>query len=163
LGVCPRTVTKWCDNGTLPSWRLAGGNDRRIGASALYHFMVEGGYPLHDFPHESLQWVEREMLSVLFVGDENERVREIIVAAGGVIAFAHSLFDAGLQMKARKPDVVLLDGGFPDPRKLIEGIGIIFATDPPPIVLFGPGDLDGCKGRFNYDTSPLELVLVARK
>jgi len=112
LGVAPRTVTKWCDNGTLKCWRLPGDNDRRISAHDLYNFMVEGGYPLHDFPQESLQWVERKRLTILFFGEENTRIRKIITVAGGTISFADNIFDADIQMKTSKPDVVLLDGAF---------------------------------------------------
>jgi hypothetical protein len=51
LKVAPRTVCKWCDNGSLPSWRLpanghTGNKDRRVKRSVLIAFMREQQIPL---------------------------------------------------------------------------------------------------------------------
>lgn len=51
LGVASRTVSKWCDLGKLPCYRVGGGRictrgDRRVNRSALCAFAEERGIPL---------------------------------------------------------------------------------------------------------------------
>lgn len=42
-GASPRTVSKWCDGGSLPSYRIPGSFHRRIFREALEKFMNEHG------------------------------------------------------------------------------------------------------------------------
>lgn len=46
IGCAARTVTKWCDSGELPFWRLPMSTDRRIGAADLAAFLDRHGNPV---------------------------------------------------------------------------------------------------------------------
>lgn len=43
LAVAPRTVSKWCDKGYLPHYRIPGSNDRRVYAHVLLKFIRDNG------------------------------------------------------------------------------------------------------------------------
>jgi len=52
LGVCSRTVLKWCDSGMLPCYAMprmssgVRGGDRRIKREALLEFVAKHGLPM---------------------------------------------------------------------------------------------------------------------
>lgn len=46
LKLAPRTVTKWCDKGLLPSYRIPPGRDRRIVKSDLVEFIKANRFPM---------------------------------------------------------------------------------------------------------------------
>lgn len=44
--VAPRTVSKWCDGGRLPHYRIPGSRDRRVTPGDLTRFLVANGMPV---------------------------------------------------------------------------------------------------------------------
>lgn len=70
--VAARTVSKWCDNGFLPCYRLPGCSDRRINKSDLIKFMKDNGMPLNELEEESprlLCFSSRSIMSGLIEED----------------------------------------------------------------------------------------------
>ncbi len=50
--VPPRTVTKWCQNGSLKSYKLPGSQEFRIPRAHLVEFLRTHGFPLGELEEE---------------------------------------------------------------------------------------------------------------
>lgn len=104
--VATRTVSKWVDRKLLPgSYRIPGGEDRRIPRDALLHFMK-----LHNMPTHEL---EDEILTRILLFTTNDSFTTRFQGALGAEAFfvdrATSNFDAGIKAKEWHHDCVAVD------------------------------------------------------
>lgn len=91
LGTAARTVSKWCDSGLLPCYRIPGSQDRRILRTHLRAFLAKSGMP-DPFPTRTQR---------LYVG-----TRESVEGA----VWVQSLLDLGLSLDRRAERyVVVLD------------------------------------------------------
>lgn len=108
-GVAPRTVSKWCDSGRLPCFRLPGSGDRRISREALCRMLEGSGMPL---PAELTETGEEVSYGVLVVGADAAlvaRLVELLPAAEDFrVRVAWNWFDAGIAVASR-PDVLIID------------------------------------------------------
>ena len=55
VGVAPRTVTKWFDNGTLQGYRIPDSKDRRIPHDKLLDFLTKHNMPVPIFTEKKEQ------------------------------------------------------------------------------------------------------------
>ena len=103
-GVAPRTVTKATDRATnkLPSYRI--GNDRRIPRDELIRFMKANGMPLFSLEDPACP-------RILFVC-ASAGVAEPFNRKDFATRRAANMFDAGIEMQAFLPALVVLDYDF---------------------------------------------------
>lgn len=102
LMVSPITVRQWAQKGLLEAHTTAGGH-RRFSREVIEAFARERGIQL---PHDQQR---------LLIVDDNRELNAYLAALFGAhvpdleISSAYDGFDAGRQVQARKPTVVLLD------------------------------------------------------
>jgi excisionase family DNA binding protein len=108
--VSQQTIIRCFDNGSLKGFRVPGSRFRRIPRDQLFSFMKENGIPT-----DALESGKRK---VLIVDDDEELVdllRDVFDRDGRFdIRTANNGFDAGMQVKEFKPDLVVLDVMLPD-------------------------------------------------
>ena len=108
--VSQQTIIRCFDNGTLKGFRVPGSRFRRIPRDQLYAFMKDNGIPT-----DALESGKRKVLIV----DDDEELVELMVdvfARDGRfdIKTANNGFDAGMQVREFRPDLVVLDVMLPD-------------------------------------------------
>jgi len=108
--VSQQTIIRCFDNGSLKGFRVPGSRFRRIPRDHLYSFMKENGIPT-----DALESGKRKVLIV----DDDVDLVELMVDAftrdGRFdIKTANNGFDAGMQVREFRPDVVVLDVMLPD-------------------------------------------------
>ncbi|GIW99396.1 MAG: hypothetical protein KatS3mg111_2729 [Pirellulaceae bacterium] len=108
--VSQQTIIRCFDNGTLKGFRVPGSRFRRIPRDQLYAFMKENGIPTDA--------LENGKKKLLIVDDEQDLVELIADAfqrdGRFEIRTANNGFDAGMQVKEFRPDIVILDVMLPD-------------------------------------------------
>ena len=108
--VSQQTIIRCFDNGTLKGFRVPGSRFRRIPRDQLFQFMKENGIPT-----DALESGKRKVLIV----DDDEELVELLVDVFEKdsrfdIRTANNGFDAGMQVKEFRPDLVVLDVMLPD-------------------------------------------------
>ena len=108
--VSQQTIIRCFDNGTLKGFRVPGSRFRRIPRDQLFAFMKDNGIPT-----DALESGKRKVLIV----DDDESLVELLVDAFErdgrfEIRTANNGFDAGMQVKEFRPDLVVLDVMLPD-------------------------------------------------
>ncbi len=108
--VSQQTIIRCFDNGTLKGFRVPGSRFRRIPRDQLFAFMKDNGIPT-----DALESGKRKVLIV----DDDEELVELMVdvfARDGRfdIKAANNGFDAGMQVREFRPDLVVLDVMLPD-------------------------------------------------
>ena len=108
--VSQQTIIRCFDNGTLKGFRVPGSRFRRIPRELLFSFMKDNGIPT-----DALESGKRKVLIV----DDDEELVELMVdvfARDGrfEIKSANNGFDAGMQVREFRPDLVVLDVMLPD-------------------------------------------------
>ena len=108
--VSQQTIIRCFDNGSLKGFRVPGSRFRRIPRNELYSFMRDNGIPT-----DALESGKRKLLIV----DDDQELVELMVdcfARDGrfEIRTANNGFDAGMQVKEFRPDLVVLDIMLPD-------------------------------------------------
>jgi excisionase family DNA binding protein len=108
--VSQQTIIRCFDNGSLEGFRVPGSRFRRIPRDQLYSFMRENGIPT-----DALESGKRK---VLIVDDDVELVdllKDVFDRDGRFeTRTANNGFDAGMQVKEFRPDVMVLDVMLPD-------------------------------------------------
>ena len=108
--VSQQTIIRCFDNGSLKGFRVPGSRFRRIPRDQLYSFMRE-----NKIPTDALESGKRK---VLIVDDDLELVdllKDVFDRDGRFdIRTANNGFDAGMQVKEFKPDLMVLDVMLPD-------------------------------------------------
>ena len=108
--VSQQTIIRCFDNGSLKGFRVPGSRFRRIPRDNLYSFMKENGIPT-----DALESGKRKVLVV----DDDVDLVELMVDAFARdgrfdIRTANNGFDAGMQVREFRPDLVILDVMLPD-------------------------------------------------
>lgn len=108
--VSQQTIIRCFDNGTLKGFRVPGSRFRRIPRDQLFTFMRDNGIPT-----DALESSKRKVLIV----DDDQELVELMVDAFErdgrfEIRTANNGFDAGMQVKEFRPDLVVLDVMLPD-------------------------------------------------
>ena len=108
--VSQQTIIRCFDNGSLKGFRVPGSRFRRIPREQLFAFMKDNGIPT-----DALESGKRK---ILIVDDDVELVELMAAAFSGDSRFevrtANNGFDAGMQVKEFRPDLVVLDVMLPD-------------------------------------------------
>ena len=108
--VSQQTIIRCFDNGSLKGFRVPGSRFRRIPREQLFAFMKDNGIPT-----DALESGKRK---ILIVDDDVELVELMADAFSGDSRFevrtANNGFDAGMQVKEFRPDLVVLDVMLPD-------------------------------------------------
>lgn len=108
--VSQQTIIRCFDNGTLKGFRVPGSRFRRIPRDQLFSFMKDNGIPTDA--------LENGKKKLLIVDDEQDLVDLMADAFGRdgrfEIRTANNGFDAGMQVKEFRPDIVVLDVMLPD-------------------------------------------------
>ncbi|RMF37849.1 MAG: response regulator [Planctomycetota bacterium] len=108
--VSQQTIIRCFDNGTLKGFRVPGSRFRRIPRDQLFAFMKDNGIPTDA--------LENGKKKLLIVDDEQDLVELIADAfqrdGRFEIRTANNGFDAGMQVKEFRPDIVILDVMLPD-------------------------------------------------
>lgn len=108
--VSQQTIIRCFDNGTLKGFRVPGSRFRRIPRDQLFSFMRDNGIPTDA--------LENGKKKLLIVDDEQDLVDLMADAFGRdgrfEIRTANNGFDAGMQVKEFRPDMVVLDVMLPD-------------------------------------------------
>ena len=108
--VSQQTIIRCFDNGSLKGFRVPGSRFRRIPREKLFSFMKENGIPT-----DALESGKRKALIV----DDDPELVELLVEAferdGRVeIKSANNGFEAGMNVREFRPDLVVLDVMLPD-------------------------------------------------
>ncbi len=108
--VSQQTIIRCFDNGTLKGFRVPGSRFRRIPRDQLFAFMKDNGIPTDA--------LENGKKKLLIVDDEQDLVDLMADAFARDGRFdirtANNGFDAGMQVKEFRPDIVVLDVMLPD-------------------------------------------------
>lgn len=108
--VSQQTIIRCFDNGTLKGFRVPGSRFRRIPRDHLFAFMKDNGIPTDA--------LENGKKKLLIVDDEQDLVDLMADAFARdgrfEIRTANNGFDAGMQVKEFRPDLVVLDVMLPD-------------------------------------------------
>lgn len=108
--VSQQTIIRCFDNGTLKGFRVPGSRFRRIPRDLLYAFMKDNGIPT-----DALESGRKKILVVDDDVDLVELIVEGLERDGRFeIRTANNGFDAGMQVKEFRPDLVILDVMLPD-------------------------------------------------
>jgi excisionase family DNA binding protein len=106
-GVSPNTVSRWCNEGLLPCYRVPGSSDRRITSDALIAFMKARGIPLDAVidPRNKL------LVQVSMAADVAwfQQLFDVLPGDQFKATVAADEFAAGMSFACEKPDVVILD------------------------------------------------------
>ncbi|MDZ4850431.1 MAG: response regulator [Pirellulaceae bacterium] len=108
--VSQQTIIRCFDNGSLKGFRVPGSRFRRIPRDQLFVFMRDNGIPT-----DALESGKKKLLIV----DDDQDLVDLMVDCferdGRFdIRTANNGFDAGMQVKEFRPDVVVLDVMLPD-------------------------------------------------
>jgi len=108
--VSQQTIIRCFDNGTLKGFRVPGSRFRRIPRDQLFVFMKDNGIPT-----DALESGKKKLLLV----DDDQDLVDLLVdcfARDGrfEIRTANNGFDAGMQVKEYRTDLVVLDVMLPD-------------------------------------------------
>jgi two-component system OmpR family response regulator len=108
--VSQQTIIRCFDNGSLKGFRVPGSRFRRIPRDQLFSFMKDNGIPTDA--------LENGKKKILIVDDEQDLVDLMADAferdGRFEIRTANNGFDAGMQVKEFRPDIVVLDVMLPD-------------------------------------------------
>lgn len=108
--VSQQTIIRCFDNGSLKGFRVPGSRFRRIPRDLLYTFMKDNGIPTDA--------LESGKKKILVVDDDVDLVELIVEGLERDGRFdlrtANNGFDAGMQVKEFRPDLVILDVMLPD-------------------------------------------------
>ena len=108
--VSQQTIIRCFDNGSLKGFRVPGSKFRRIPRDQLFAFMRDNGIPT-----DALESGKRK---VLIVDDDEELVEllsDVFEKDGRFeVKTANNGFDAGMQVREFRPDLVVLDVMLPD-------------------------------------------------
>lgn len=108
--VSQQTIIRCFDNGQLKGFRVPGSRFRRIPRDQLFSFMRDNGIPT-----DALESSRRKILIVDDDEDLVEMMRDGFERDGRFeIRTANNGFDAGMQVKEFRPDLVVLDVMLPD-------------------------------------------------
>jgi excisionase family DNA binding protein len=108
--VSQQTIIRCFDNGSLKGFRVPGSRFRRIPRDQLFSFMRDNGIPT-----DALESGKKKLLLV----DDDQDLVDLLLDAferdGRFdIRTANNGFDAGMQVKEFRPDIVVLDFMLPD-------------------------------------------------
>jgi excisionase family DNA binding protein len=108
--VSQQTIIRCFDNGTLKGFRVPGSRFRRIPRDQLFVFMRDNGIPT-----DALESGKKKLLIV----DDDQDLVDLMVDCFErdgrfEIRTANNGFDAGMQVKEFRPDIVVLDVMLPD-------------------------------------------------
>jgi len=108
--VSQQTIIRCFDNGTLKGFRVPGSRFRRIPRDQLFVFMKDNGIPT-----DALESGKKKLLLV----DDDQDLVDLLVDCFSrdgrfEIRTANNGFDAGMQVKEFRPDLVVLDVMLPD-------------------------------------------------
>ncbi|MFK7734553.1 MAG: response regulator [Pirellulaceae bacterium] len=108
--VSQQTIIRCFDNGTLKGFRVPGSRFRRIPRDQLFAFMKDNGIPTDALENgkKKLLIVDDEQDLVDLMADAFERDGRFEIRT------ANNGFDAGMQVKEFRPDIVVLDVMLPD-------------------------------------------------
>lgn len=108
--VSQQTIIRCFDNGTLKGFRVPGSRFRRIPRDQLFSFMKDNGIPTDALENgkKKLLIVDDEQDLVDLMADAFERDGRFEIRT------ANNGFDAGMQVKEFRPDIVVLDVMLPD-------------------------------------------------
>jgi hypothetical protein len=102
--VAPRTASKWCDGGLLPSYRLPGSRDRRVRAADLAAFIAR-----HELGME-MPDVTRPLRALLVgLAHRSDAVRAGLASGGFEVRVVDDMFAAGVAAAEFRPQVAVLD------------------------------------------------------
>ena len=108
--VSQQTIIRCFDNGTLKGFRVPGSRFRRIPRDQLFAFMKDNGIPT-----DALESGKKKMLIVDDDQDLVDLMSDAFERDGRFeIRTANNGFDAGMQVKEFRPDIVILDVMLPD-------------------------------------------------
>jgi len=108
--VSQQTIIRCFDNGTLKGFRVPGSRFRRIPRDHLFVFMKDNGIPT-----DALESGRKKLLIVNDDQDLVDLMRDGFERDGRFeIRTANNGFDAGMQVKEFRPDLVVLDVMLPD-------------------------------------------------
>lgn len=108
--VSQQTIIRCFDNGSLKGFRVPGSRFRRIPRDQLFSFMRDNGIPTDALENgkKKLLIVDDEQDLVDLMADAFERDNRFEIRT------ANNGFDAGMQVKEFRPDIVVLDVMLPD-------------------------------------------------
>lgn len=108
--VSQQTIIRCFDNGSLKGFRVPGSRFRRIPRDQLFSFMKDNGIPTDALENgkKKLLIVDDEQDLVDLMADAFERDGRFEIRT------ANNGFDAGMQVKEFRPDMVVLDVMLPD-------------------------------------------------
>jgi len=108
--VSQQTIIRCFDNGSLKGFRVPGSRFRRIPRDQLFTFMKVNGIPT-----DALESGKRKVLIVDDDEDLVELLADVFEKDGRFdVRRANNGFDAGMQVKEFRPDLVVLDVMLPD-------------------------------------------------
>src|SRR5262249_19313119 len=108
--VSQQTIIRCFDNGQLKGFRVPGSRFRRIPREALYKFMKDNGIPT-----DALESGKRKVLLVDDDPDLVELMHRMLEEDGRFeVKTPRNGFDAGMRVKAYRPDIIVLDVMLPD-------------------------------------------------
>ncbi len=108
--VSQQTIIRCFDNGSLKGFRVPGSRFRRIPRDQLFSFMRDNGIPT-----DALENGKKKLLIVDDEQDLVELMSDAFARDGRFdIRTANNGFDAGMQVKEFRPDMVVLDVMLPD-------------------------------------------------
>ena len=108
--VSQQTIIRCFDNGSLKGFRVPGSRFRRIPRDQLFSFMKDNGIPT-----DALENGKKKLLIVDDEQDLVELMADAFARDGRFeIRTANNGFDAGMQVKEFRPDMVVLDVMLPD-------------------------------------------------
>ncbi|QEG43272.1 response regulator [Roseimaritima ulvae] len=108
--VSQQTIIRCFDNGSLRGFRVPGSKFRRIPREQLFSFMKENGIPTDALESGKKKVLvvddDQDLVDLISDGFERDGRFEIRTANNG--------FDAGMQVREFRPDLVVLDVMLPD-------------------------------------------------
>ncbi|MEO8271034.1 MAG: response regulator [Aureliella sp.] len=108
--VSQQTIIRCFDNGSLKGFRVPGSRFRRIPRDQLFSFMKDNGIPT-----DALENGKKKLLIVDDEQDLVELMADAFARDGRFeIRTANNGFDAGMQVREFRPDIVVLDVMLPD-------------------------------------------------
>ena len=108
--VSQQTIIRCFDNGSLKGFRVPGSRFRRIPRDSLILFMIE-----NRIPTDALESGKRKVLIVDDDVELAELLKDVFDRDGRFdVQTANNGFDAGMQVKEFKPDLMVLDVMLPD-------------------------------------------------
>ncbi len=103
-----RTVIRWIEKGYLKAYKLPGRGNNRVQVEDFLAFLHQHGMPIP----EPLQDVHSGQPPILIVDDDEQMaqsVARVVRKQGYDFKIAHDGFQAGIEMAACKPSLMILD------------------------------------------------------